>query len=62
MYDGLWFVFVVFFWQEKVEDNLEPEEKRFLDRLVTLGKRKGLHLSKDIQEVMQFVIILLMLF
>ncbi|XP_075939559.1 neurolysin, mitochondrial [Anarhichas minor] len=36
--------------QKKLQDNLSPEEKRFLDRLVTLGKRKGLHLSKDIQE------------
>ncbi|XP_031173642.1 neurolysin, mitochondrial isoform X2 [Sander lucioperca] len=36
--------------QKKHQDNLLPEEKRFLNRLVTLGKRKGLHLSKDIQE------------
>ncbi|XP_075885554.1 neurolysin, mitochondrial isoform X2 [Nelusetta ayraudi] len=36
--------------QEKFQDNLSPQEKRFLDRLVTLGKRKGLHLSKDVQE------------
>uniref|UniRef100_A0A7N6B480 Peptidase M3A/M3B catalytic domain-containing protein n=1 Tax=Anabas testudineus TaxID=64144 RepID=A0A7N6B480_ANATE len=36
--------------QKKLKDNLSPEEKRFIDRLVTLGKRKGLHLSKDIQE------------
>ncbi|XP_044189897.1 neurolysin, mitochondrial isoform X2 [Thunnus albacares] len=36
--------------QEKYQENLSPEEKRFLDRLVTLGKRNGLHLSKDIQE------------
>ncbi|KAG8010535.1 Thimet oligopeptidase [Nibea albiflora] len=36
--------------QKKIQDNLSPEEQRFLDRLVTLGKRKGLHLSKDIQE------------
>uniref|UniRef100_A0A671X6J7 Neurolysin (metallopeptidase M3 family) n=1 Tax=Sparus aurata TaxID=8175 RepID=A0A671X6J7_SPAAU len=35
---------------QKLQNNLSPEEKRFLDRLVTLGKRKGLHLSKDIQE------------
>uniref|UniRef100_A0A671X0F9 Neurolysin (metallopeptidase M3 family) n=1 Tax=Sparus aurata TaxID=8175 RepID=A0A671X0F9_SPAAU len=34
----------------QLQNNLSPEEKRFLDRLVTLGKRKGLHLSKDIQE------------
>lgn len=36
--------------QNKQRDNLSAEEKRFLDRLVTLGQRKGLHLSKDIQE------------
>ncbi|XP_071757854.2 neurolysin, mitochondrial [Centroberyx gerrardi] len=36
--------------QKKHQDNLTPEEKRFLDRLVTLGKRNGLHLSQDIQE------------
>ncbi|XP_033951842.1 neurolysin, mitochondrial isoform X1 [Pseudochaenichthys georgianus] len=36
--------------QNKLQDNLSPEEKRFLERLVTLGKRKGLHLSKDMQE------------
>ncbi|XP_021457887.2 neurolysin, mitochondrial isoform X1 [Oncorhynchus mykiss] len=36
--------------QEKQLDNLTPEAKRFLDRLITLGKRNGLHLSKDIQE------------
>lgn len=47
-----WFFLFVFL-QEKLQDNLSPEEKRFLDRLVTLGKRKGLHLSKDIQEVMK---------
>lgn len=35
--------------QTKFQDNLGPEEKRFLDRLVTLGKRNGLHLPKDIQ-------------
>uniref|UniRef100_A0A8C2ZM96 Neurolysin (metallopeptidase M3 family) n=1 Tax=Cyclopterus lumpus TaxID=8103 RepID=A0A8C2ZM96_CYCLU len=36
--------------QKKLPENLSPEEKRFLDRLVTLGKRRGLHLSKEIQE------------
>ncbi|TKS84852.1 Thimet oligopeptidase [Collichthys lucidus] len=36
--------------QRKIQGDLSPEEQRFLDRLVTLGKRKGLHLSKDIQE------------
>ncbi|KAM4634060.1 neurolysin, mitochondrial [Polymixia lowei] len=36
--------------QKKHQNSLTPEEKRFLDRLVTLGKRNGLHLSKDVQE------------
>ncbi|XP_046870342.1 neurolysin, mitochondrial isoform X1 [Hypomesus transpacificus] len=36
--------------QEQQLDNLMPEAKRFLDRQITLGKRNGLHLSKDIQE------------
>ncbi|KAF6717855.1 Neurolysin, mitochondrial [Oryzias melastigma] len=36
--------------QKKHQDDLSWEEKRFLDRLVTLGQRKGLHLSEDIQE------------
>ncbi|XP_020509499.2 neurolysin, mitochondrial isoform X1 [Labrus bergylta] len=36
--------------QNKLQDDLLPEERRFLNRLVTLGKQKGLHLSKDIQE------------
>ncbi|CAL8277503.1 unnamed protein product [Merluccius merluccius] len=36
--------------QKKLQDNLTPEENRFLDRIVTLGKRNGLHLSKEIQE------------
>lgn len=45
--------FIKCHFQEKVQDNLSPQEKRFLDRLVTLGKRKGLHLSKDVQEVIK---------
>ncbi|XP_056146445.1 neurolysin, mitochondrial [Lampris incognitus] len=36
--------------QEKHHDKLTQEENRFLDRLVILGKRNGLHLPKDIQE------------
>ncbi|XP_047424970.1 neurolysin, mitochondrial [Mugil cephalus] len=37
--------------QKKLQDvKISAEEKRFLDRLVTLGQRKGLHLSKEIQE------------
>ncbi|XP_029025179.1 neurolysin, mitochondrial isoform X2 [Betta splendens] len=36
--------------QKKLHDKLSPEEKRFVSRLVTLGRRKGLHLAKNIQE------------
>ncbi|XP_043106189.1 neurolysin, mitochondrial isoform X3 [Puntigrus tetrazona] len=36
--------------QEKQSGNLSPEAERFLGRLIKLGKRNGLHLSKDIQE------------
>ncbi|XP_048030878.1 neurolysin, mitochondrial isoform X3 [Megalobrama amblycephala] len=36
--------------QEKQSSDLLPESERFLGRLIKLGKRNGLHLSKDIQE------------
>uniref|UniRef100_A0A8C5GNV6 Thimet oligopeptidase-like n=1 Tax=Gouania willdenowi TaxID=441366 RepID=A0A8C5GNV6_GOUWI len=36
--------------QAKLQVDVSPEGKRFLDRLVTLGRRKGLHLSKEVQE------------
>ncbi|KAI2660063.1 Thimet oligopeptidase [Labeo rohita] len=35
---------------EKQSGDLLPESERFLGRLIKLGKRNGLHLSKDIQE------------
>uniref|UniRef100_A0A8C1YHR7 Neurolysin (metallopeptidase M3 family) n=1 Tax=Cyprinus carpio TaxID=7962 RepID=A0A8C1YHR7_CYPCA len=35
---------------EKQSGDLLPESERFLGRLLKLGKRSGLHLSKDIQE------------
>uniref|UniRef100_A0A673YTM1 Neurolysin (metallopeptidase M3 family) n=1 Tax=Salmo trutta TaxID=8032 RepID=A0A673YTM1_SALTR len=38
---------------------LTPKARRFLDRPITLGKRKGLHLSKDIQEVIQSCILVM---
>ncbi|XP_077188497.1 thimet oligopeptidase isoform X2 [Paroedura picta] len=37
--------------QEKVDDtSLRQEAKRYLERLIKLGRRSGLHLSEDIQE------------
>lgn len=44
---------VVWGFQENAPGNISAEEKRLLDRLVTFGRRKGLHLSKDTQEVMK---------
>ncbi|ROL48552.1 Thimet oligopeptidase [Anabarilius grahami] len=41
--------------QEKQSSDLLPESERFLGRLIKLGKRNGLHLSKDIQEVVGLV-------
>lgn len=44
---------IVWFFQENAPENISAEEKRLLDRLVTFGRRKGLHLPKDTQEVMK---------
>ena len=38
--------------QKKLQGDLTPEESRFLHRIITLGKRNGLHLAKEIQEVL----------
>lgn len=48
----LWVIMVCFF-QQNAPENISDEEKRLLDRLVTFGRRKGLHLPKDTQEVVK---------
>lgn len=39
----------------KLQDDLGLEEKRLLDRFVTLGKRNGLHLTKDTQKEIKII-------
>lgn len=46
-------VIIVWFLQEDAPENISAEEKRLLDRLVTFGQRKGLHLPEDTQEVVK---------
>ncbi|CAK9303177.1 unnamed protein product [Gordionus sp. m RMFG-2023] len=37
------------------KDNMEHEMKRYLDRLIKIGKRNGLHLSKDKQDELKII-------
>jgi thimet oligopeptidase len=45
-------VFESFMALEKIEDiqNWKPEARRFVERIIKIGKRNGLHLPKDVQD------------
>lgn len=41
-------------------DSLSSESRRYLERLVRLGRRNGLHLPQETQEVMLLLLLLLL--
>jgi hypothetical protein len=43
--------FGAYFQEKTPKDSLKPEAARYLERLIKLGRRNGLHLPQDTQEV-----------
>lgn len=48
---GLLRTFGTCFQEKSLKDSLKPEAARYLERLIKLGRRNGLHLPQDTQEV-----------